>query len=191
MKLVQKHKIKGLREFEITDDVVRVRIKSLWEDKEKTVPLETISPEPVVNKSMLEFYGRVRCSPAISLFLDKPNKTEFDAFVSAVKEKSLEAYQSFAGIGGTAESVSPDQKKQNPEGSDVDVESLGMAINMLKMQMNHSGAETFISALEGVRDDSGNSARLVEAVAAFSALGVEQGAVLTYAPYIGSLLAKR
>lgn len=191
MKLVQKHKIKGTREFEIMDDVVRVRIKSLWEDKEKTVPLETISPEPVVNKQMLEFYGRVRCSAAMSLFLDKPNKAEFDAFVSAVKEKSLEAYQSFAGIGVAVETATSDHGNQTPVDSDVDIESLGMAINMLKMQMNQTSAEPFISALEGLRDDSGNSAKLEAAVAAFSALGVEQGAVLTYAPYVGSLLAKR
>ena len=98
-KLVQKHLLKGTREFEIVDDTVKVRTKAPFNQEETlTVMLTVLNPEPVISNSRLEFYGRVKCAPVLSCYLNKPNATEFNAFVDAVKEKALREFNAFAGI---------------------------------------------------------------------------------------------
>ena len=98
MKLVQKDLIKGTQEFEIRDEEVLVRIRSPFKKKEKSVTLAILNPEPVINGSRLEFHSRVKCGPLLSLYLNKPNKAEFDAFVETLKTKALGEFNSFAGI---------------------------------------------------------------------------------------------
>ena len=98
MKLVQKQFLKGSREFEITDDVVNVRIKSRLKEKELTVDLSILNPEPVVNVPFLEFHSRVKCSPLLSLLIDKPNSQEFNAFVDELKQRARQEYKAFAGL---------------------------------------------------------------------------------------------
>ena len=98
MKLIQKSLFKGTQEYELLDDEVRVRIKSLFHKKELTVTLAILNPEPVINNSRLEFHSRVKCGPLLSLYLNKPNAREFNAFVDAVKQKALKEYNAFAGI---------------------------------------------------------------------------------------------
>jgi len=63
MKLTQKHLLKGTQEFELLDDEVRVRIKSPFKQKEISVPLAILNPEPEINNSRLEFHSRVKCGP--------------------------------------------------------------------------------------------------------------------------------
>lgn len=98
MKLIQKHLLKGTQEFELLDDEVRVRIKSPFKQKEISVPLAILNPEPEINNSRLEFHSRVKCGPLLSLYLNKPNAEEFTTFVEAVKEKALKEYKAFAGL---------------------------------------------------------------------------------------------
>lgn len=98
MKLIQKHLLKGTQEFELLDDEVRVRIKTPLKEKVLSVPLAILDPEPVINQSQLDFHSRVKCGPMLSLYLNKPNAEEFNAFVDAVKEKALKEYNAFAGI---------------------------------------------------------------------------------------------
>ena len=98
MKLIQKNLIKGTQEFELLDDVINVRIKTPFKEKKISVELATLNPEPVINDSKLEFYGRVKCSPLFSIDLNKPNSSEFNAFVDAVKERALKEFNAFAGI---------------------------------------------------------------------------------------------
>jgi hypothetical protein len=98
MKLIQKHLLKGTQEFELLDDEVLVRIKSPFKEKNISVPLAILNPEPVINGSNLDFHSRVKCGPLLSLYLDKPNKQEFEAFVNALKEKALKEYNAFAGL---------------------------------------------------------------------------------------------
>lgn len=98
MKLLQKHLLKGTQEFELLDDEVRVRIKSPFKQKELSVPLAILNPEPVINGSQLDFHSRVKCGPMLSLYLDKPTPQEFNAFVEALKQKALKEYNAFAGI---------------------------------------------------------------------------------------------
>jgi len=98
MKLVQKHLLKGSREFELLDNEVRVRVKTPLTTKERFVTLAILNPEPVVNNGRLEFHSRVKCGPLLSLELDKPDPEAFNAFVSAVKDRALKEFNAFAGI---------------------------------------------------------------------------------------------
>jgi hypothetical protein len=98
MKLVQKHLFKATQEFELRDDDVLVRIKTPFKQKELSVPLAVLNPEPVINNNQLDFHSRVKCGPMFSLYLNKPNAEEFNAFVEAVKEKALQEYNAFAGL---------------------------------------------------------------------------------------------
>ncbi len=98
MKLIQKHLLKGTREFELRDDLIFMHIKTPFKEKHKDVDLAILNPEPEVKDGMLHFHSRVKCGPLISLFLNKPNEEEFNAFVNAVKEKALKEYNAFAGL---------------------------------------------------------------------------------------------
>ncbi len=98
MKLIQKNLVKGTQEFELLDDEVRVRIKKPFKNKELSVPLAILNPEPEIDGGMLHFHSRVKCGPLLSLYLNKPNAAEFNAFVDAVKQKALEEFNTFAGI---------------------------------------------------------------------------------------------
>lgn len=98
-KLIQKHILYGKREFELRDDIVKIKISSLLdENKDFEVELAMINPEPIISKSRLEFHSRVKCRPLLSLYLNKPNKKEFDSFVDAIKEKARLEFNAFAGI---------------------------------------------------------------------------------------------
>jgi len=99
LKLIQKHILYGRREFELRDDIVKIKISSLLdENKDFEVELAMINPEPIISKSRLEFHSRVKCRPLLSLYLNKPNKKEFDSFVDAIKEKAKNEFNAFAGI---------------------------------------------------------------------------------------------
>ncbi len=98
MKLIQKSLIKGTQEFELLEEEVHVRTRTLFNEKERSVTLAILNPEPVINDSRLEFHSRVKCGPLLSLYLNKPNAKEFNAFVDAVREKALKEYNAFAGI---------------------------------------------------------------------------------------------
>ncbi len=99
IKLVQKHPLKGTHEYEIVDDAIVMRIKKPFrEEVVQHVMLTILNPEPEINGNMLDFHSRVKCGPLISLYLNKPNPEEFNAFVDAVKQKALKEFKSFAGI---------------------------------------------------------------------------------------------
>ena len=98
MKLVQKHLIKGTQEFELRDDEVLVNINGPFNKKQKSVPVAILNPEPVIDGGQLHFHSRVKCGPLLSLYLNKPNQREFEAFVNAVKEKALNEFNAFAGL---------------------------------------------------------------------------------------------
>ena len=70
----------------------------------------------------------------------------------------------------------------------IESEILDESIGALKKYVNDSSIEPLISALEALQKDPDNESLLVVLNDAFAALGIVRGAVLTYAPYIGSLL---
>ena len=98
MKLVQRRLFNATQEFELRNDEVLVRIKTPFKKKQLTVPLAVLNPEPVVDDSRLNFHSRVKCGPLLSLYINKPNAEEFNAFVAAVKERALKEFNAFAGI---------------------------------------------------------------------------------------------
>ena len=98
MKLIQKNILKGTFEYELTDEEVKIHMKSLLNEKFKSVPLEILNPEPVINGNQLDFHSRVKCGPLISLTLNKPDEKTFNTFVEALKQKALEQYNDFAGL---------------------------------------------------------------------------------------------
>lgn len=98
-KLIQKHILYGKREFELHDDFIKIKVNSLLdENKDFEVELAMINPEPIISKSRLEFHSRVKCRPLISLYLNKPNKKEFNEFVEAVIAKAKKEFNAFAGL---------------------------------------------------------------------------------------------
>ena len=203
MKLVQKHFLKGSREFEIADDVVNVRFKTPFKEEKLTVMLTILNPEPVVNRPFLEFHSRVKCGPLLSLFLNKPNAAEFDAFVNKLKQRALEEYNAFAGLKtatqpeGLAANVyeEPPEFKELEKGlprinaKPVNVASIGDSIRMLEQHLDTEEIKPLLSALEALKAEPENESYFRQLVNAFDDLGPRQGAVLTYAPYVSILLS--
>ena len=84
IKLVQKQFLKASREFEIDNDVINVRIKTLFKEEKITVILTSLNPDPVINGTLLEFHSRVQSGPTLSLLLNKPNPEKFNNFVNDI-----------------------------------------------------------------------------------------------------------
>jgi hypothetical protein len=203
MKLVQKNFLKGSREFEIEDDTVNVRIKSPFKEEKSTVMLAILNPEPVVNKPFLEFHSRVKCGPLLSLLIDKPNSQAFNAFVDELKQRSRQEYNTFAGLkaGSLPEGLSANVYEEPPEFDEpgksrdgrnvkpVNVENIDVAIQMLEQHLDADEIKPLLIALNELREEPENGSRFNQLVTAFDDLGPRQGAVLTYAPYVGVLLS--
>ena len=97
-KLTQKHLLHGTQEYEIVDDLLRVTTsRPLQGRKVLDFVLATLNPEPVRKKNHLEFYGRVKCGPMLSLVVDKPDPASFNAFVETLKTKIGAEYGAFTG----------------------------------------------------------------------------------------------
>ena len=60
---------------------------------------------------------------------------------------------------------------------------------MLEKHLDNESIKPFLSALEALRAEPENVQKFTHLVGAFNDLGEYQGAVLTYAPYIGTLLS--
>ena len=98
-RLIQKHLLKGTREYEIVGDQLHVRIKTHFkEDETLSITLAVLNPEPVITKSQLHFLSRVNGEPLLSLALSKPNVTEFNNFVNAIKHKAQAEFNAISGM---------------------------------------------------------------------------------------------
>ena len=67
--------------------------------------------------------------------------------------------------------------------------TLDTSVKLLRQYVNDASIEPLISAIEALKDDPSNESLFGELANAFSDLGIVQGAVLTYAPYLSSLLS--
>ncbi len=202
-KLVQKNLLKGTQEFEIVDDMLHVTIKRPFKEKSLTMELANLNPDPVVNESNLEFYGRVKCAPLVSLYLDKPNAEQFNAFVDTLKRRATDEFNAFAGLRSSSQSdaVNGNVYEEPPEFSEpgepdldkiiskVNVEEISTAIQMLEQYVDADDVKPLISSLAELQQDPQSEAKLLQVLESFNGLGVSQGAVLTYAPYVSSLLS--
>ena len=202
-KLIQKHLLKGSRQFEIIDDHVEVRIKEPFRDVElQNVMLTVLNPEPVFGKSCLNFTSRVNGETLLSLFLAKPNTEEFNSFVNELKQRAVQEYNAFAGLKQVSQpaTVETNVYEEPPEFDDSDDDRLAKmtkkvnrarieeAIQMLKTHLDFGDDTPLISSLSDLHEDPTNEAFLINVINAFNELGPQQGAVLTYAPYVGMLL---
>ena len=202
MKLVQKRFLKGTREFEIEGEIVNVRLKTPFKEEKVSVMLTILNPDPEVNESFLEFHGRVKCSPLLSLWINKPNAEEFNAFVDELKRRAREEYNAFAGLksGSPAKDLGGNVYHEPPEFSEVkrtiaenpkriDVEKIDDSVRMLGQYVDTEEIKPLLNALEALKADPHSESDYRQLLKAFDDLGPRQGAVLTYAPYIGMLLA--
>lgn len=200
-KLVQKHLLKGTQEFEIVDDAVNIRIKAPFKSEETlTVMLAVLNTEPVIGSSTLDFTSRVNNEALVSLFLARPNADEFNAFVNLLKQKIQEEYSAFAGLKANAEpTLEGNVYDEPPEFDDEDnpekvvrkpvrLDAVQESIDMLSQYVGGDDIEPVIAALKDLQKDPENMQCLSRLAQEFDALGPRQGAVLTYAPYIGILL---
>ncbi len=203
MKLVQKQFLKGSTEFEIADEVVNVRFKTPFKEEKTTVVLTILNPEPVVNEPYLEFHSRVKCGPLMSLLIDKPNAAEFNAFVDELKQRARQEYNAFAGIkaGSVPEGLAgnvydeppdfdePGKSRSGKNAKPVRVADIDASIQMLEQHLDAEEIKSVLSALEALKAEPENESSFSQLVKAFDDLGPRQGAVLTYAPYVGILLS--
>lgn len=202
-KLTQKHLFKGRREFEIIDDRVEVRIKAPFQDVEsQSVMLTVLNPEPVFDTSCLNFTSRVNGETLLSLFLGKPNTEEFNNFVNELKHRAVQEYNTFAGLKQVSQlaTVGTNVYEEPPEFDDSDDDRLAKmtkkvntarieeAIQMLKTHLDFDDDTPLLSSLSALQEEPTNEAFLINVINAFNDLGAQQGAVLTYAPYVGMLL---
>jgi len=71
----------------------------------------------------------------------------------------------------------------------VDAGKINASIEGLKQFVKDASIDPLISLLEALKQDPNNESLLLELSDTFKALGIIQGAVLTYAPYISLLLS--
>lgn len=208
MKLIQKRFPKGRREFEIIDNTVYVRIKGLLKEEKLSIDLSKLNPAPEVNGSELEFHSRTTHGYTLSLLLDNPNADEFNAFVDELKQRISSVDYSFADSGSTSHDTSSTEAlgwnvyEEPPEFDETDdvqdivqlppikVERVEGDITMLKTYLDEADIKPLIDSLESLKADPGNEVAFRKMVDAFEDSGINQGAILTYAPYLKVLLSQ-
>ena len=210
MKLVQKSLLEGTREYEIIDDdTLSVRIKRLLKEEKLTVSLSMLNPEPVLNGSELEFYSDYKGRPILSLILNKPNAAEFDTFIDTLKKKIIGEDDILTSVDDdsqdtkVSEALARNVYEEPPlffeDSADrrditsvlpVNAERLSDDISMLKTYLEEEDIRPLIDSLETLKAEPDNEAAYQKMLDAYDVLGIKQGAVLTYAPYLKVLLSK-
>jgi len=173
--LLQKHPIKGSREFRLVGDELEYTIKSPLKSESLSVVLSVLDSEPVISGSILAFVSQVNREPLVELFLDRPDKETFDTFVSTLRQRISE--EDFGRL------------RVREKGVAVNPERVGESIEMLKTYVDPVEIASLLSALEQLKAKPDDVQCLVNVADAFNALGFVQGQVITYAPYINFLLS--
>ena len=162
-----------------------------------------IDPEPTVNGAFLEFHGRITCEPLLSLLIDRPNSQKFNPFADELKQRTRQEYNGFAELRenslpvGMVANVFEDSPEFDESGQNraeenvtpVSVENVDITIQMLEMYLEAEEIKPFLTALEVLKAEPENESYFRQLVTAFDDLGLQQGAVLTYAPQVGILLS--
>lgn len=206
MKLVQKGFLKGSREFEIVDDTIFVHIKSLFKHEKLTVDLSTLDPEPVVNDSEMVFYNPHKGRAVFSLLLNKPDAESFNRFIEVLKQKisgeadmddvelvSREKVQSALAWNVHEEPPEFDEPDEQPEDfsfKPVNAERLATDMAMLKAYLSEDDIRPLLESIEALMAAPDSEAAFRKLQDDFNQLGIIQGAVLTYAPYLKVLLSE-
>jgi len=175
VRIIQKHPDSGTREFELVGDAIEYRISSPLGDEELSVVLSVLSPEPVVDGSMMYFVSEVNREALIKLFVDLPDAETFAAFVRKIKQRIRE--EDFGRLGA-------DNRKSTITSDQVDT-----TIRMLETNMDPTSIDELLSTLRSLSEAPGDHERLNRVVEAFDGLGVRQGPVLTYTSFFNTLVS--
>jgi len=174
-KLVQKHPIKGRREFQLVGDEIQYTIQSPFKTTSLSVLFEILDPKPVISGSMLSFISKVNKEPLVELFLNKPNKEMFDQFVKNIQQKITE--QGFGRF------------RVGDNGVDVDIVRLNESIEMLQKNVDPTEIECLLSALVELKTEPEDIKCQNNVADAFNELGFAQSQVILYAPYINFMFS--
>jgi len=174
-RIVQQHPERGTREFELIDDAIEYRISSPFGDEELSVVLSVLSPEPVVDGTMMYFVSEVNREALIKLFVDLPDAETFAKFVSTVKQRIGE--EDFGKLAAV-------NRK-----SAITREQVDTTIRMLETNLDPASIGELLSTLRNLSEAPDERNRLDRVVDAFNGLGMQQGPVLTYAPFFNTLLS--
>ena len=174
-RILQIHPDRGTREFELVDDMIEYRIKSPYGDEELSVVLSVLAPEPVVDGSMMYFISEVNREALIKMFIDLPDAETFAEFVSTVQQRIRD--ESFG------------QLDAGNRETEITREQVDTTIRMLETNVDTTSIESLLSALRHLSEAPGSRQCLDRVVDAFNDLGVQQGPVLTYAPFFNTLLS--
>ena len=174
-RIVQIHPDRGTREFELVDDAIEYKISSPFGDEELSVVLSVLSPEPVVDGSMMYFLSEVNREALIKMFVDLPDAETFAEFVRTLRERIRE--EDFG-------KLAADNRK-----SAITREQVDTTIRMLETNMDPDSIDELLSTLRSLSETPGDRERLNRVVEAFDDLGLQQGPVLTYAPFFTTLLS--
>lgn len=182
---------------------MNVRIKTPFKEERFSVVLSILNPEYVINDSKLEFHSRVKCSPLLSFHFNKPNEKEFNAFIALLKQRAEEEYDAFIGVkpAGVPSVLSGNVAEEPPEFKDDDkihLENMAEnynaimideSIKMLEKYLDSKDIASLISALKAFNNDPWNESCQKQVLKSFHQLDTTQGAVLTYAPYLITLMS--
>jgi hypothetical protein len=83
----------------------------------------------------------------------------------------------------------PGQNRISKTAKPVSVTNIDTAIQMLELYLDAEEIKPLLTALEALKAEPENESYFVQLVTAFDDLGSQQGAVLTYAPYVSTLLS--
>lgn len=197
--LIQKNFLKSTREYHLTDDSVTVRIKGVFKDDRLTISLSTLDPKPIILDSELIFQSTAEEGYNLPLYLDKPNSIEFNAFVDNLKQKILSASGTAAApshpeaLDGNVFEEPPAFDNDEPISTTfepIKPERLSEDLEMLKKYMpDDDNVNNFFAAVEKLIAEPDNEQAFKEMLAAYNTLGINQGAILNYSPYLKILLS--
>jgi hypothetical protein len=206
MKLVQKSFLKGSREFEIVDDAIFVHIKSLFKQEKLTVDLSTLDPEPVINDSEMIFYNLHKGRAVFSLLLNKPNTQVFNRFIEMLKQQiggevgmddvdvispgKVQSALAWNVHEEPPEFDEPEEQRESTGFRPVNADRLATDIEMLKAYLEEDDIRPLLESIDALMATPDSEAAFKNVLDAFNQLGITQGAVLTYAPYLKVLLSE-
>ena len=173
--LLQKHPIKGSREFRLTDDEIQYTIKSPFKTDSLSVLYDVLNAEPVISGSTLSFISDVNKEPLVELFLDKPDKETFDQFVKSLQLKITENDFGRFRVGD--------------KGIDVDIVRLDESIEMLQKNLDPTEIELLLSALIELKTKPDDIKCQNNVADAFNDLGFAQSQVIIHAPYVNFMFS--
>ena len=174
-RIVQNDPERGTREFQLVDDAIEYRMSGPFGDEELSVVLSVLSPEPIVDGSMMYFLSEVNREALIKLFVDLPDAETFAGFVHTVQQRIRE--EDFGNLSASNRN------------SEITREQVDTTVHMLETNMDSASIDNLLVTLRDLSKAPNDHEQLNRVVEAFNDLGVQQGSVLTYAPFFNTLLS--